>query len=180
MDARGALGPRGRYRVNVCHQPILDLTHLDHDLDQHVCLEIGLLVDVISVLENFSRALLASAVSPRQDVTAFRIVLRTAVAAHGASAWYYWWRVGARVIAPPFVAALALLFANALGAYATAYALVGGNLNILPIQIGYDIEGDLNYNPRQASALSLILAVVMALAIVVAHTLTQRAQRLLR
>jgi transposase len=38
----------------------------------------------ISVLENFSRALLASAVSPRQDLTAYLIVLRAAVETHGA------------------------------------------------------------------------------------------------
>ena len=41
-------------------------------------------VYVISVLENFSRALLASAISPRQDLTAFLIALRAAVEAHGA------------------------------------------------------------------------------------------------
>ncbi len=39
---------------------------------------------VISILENFSRALLATAVSPRQDLTAYLIVLRAAVEAHGA------------------------------------------------------------------------------------------------
>lgn len=38
----------------------------------------------ISVVENFSRAILASAVSPRQDLTAYLIVLRAAVEAHGA------------------------------------------------------------------------------------------------
>jgi len=38
----------------------------------------------ISVLENFSRALLASVISPRQDLTAYLIVLRAAVEAHGA------------------------------------------------------------------------------------------------
>ena len=38
----------------------------------------------ISILENFSRALLATAISPRQDLTAFLIVLRAAVEAHGA------------------------------------------------------------------------------------------------
>jgi transposase InsO family protein len=42
-------------------------------------------VYVISILENFSRALLASAVSPRQDLTADLIVLRAATEAHGAS-----------------------------------------------------------------------------------------------
>jgi transposase len=39
---------------------------------------------VISILENFSRALLASVISPRQDLTAYLIVLRAAVEAHGA------------------------------------------------------------------------------------------------
>ncbi|MFN8663198.1 MAG: transposase family protein [Thermomicrobiales bacterium] len=39
---------------------------------------------VISILENFSRALLASAISPRQDLTAYLIVLRSAIETHGA------------------------------------------------------------------------------------------------
>jgi transposase len=41
-------------------------------------------VYAISILENFSRALLASVISPRQDLTAYLIVLRAAVEAHGA------------------------------------------------------------------------------------------------
>jgi transposase len=39
---------------------------------------------VISILENFSRALLASVISPRQDLTAYLIVLRAAIETHGA------------------------------------------------------------------------------------------------
>src|SRR5262249_5713126 len=39
---------------------------------------------VISVLDNYSRALLASALSPRQDLTAYLIALRAAVERHGA------------------------------------------------------------------------------------------------
>ena len=41
-------------------------------------------VYVISILENFSRALLASVLSPRQDLTAYLIVLRAAIERHGA------------------------------------------------------------------------------------------------
>ena len=41
-------------------------------------------VYLISILENYSRALLASAISPRQDLTAYLIVLRAAVETHGA------------------------------------------------------------------------------------------------
>lgn len=37
----------------------------------------------ISILENFSRAILASVVSPRQDLTAYLVVLRAAIEAHG-------------------------------------------------------------------------------------------------
>ena len=40
-------------------------------------------VYVISILENYSRALLASVISPRQDLTAFLMVLRVALYEHG-------------------------------------------------------------------------------------------------
>jgi transposase len=52
-------------------------------LDDHQ-LGTGKPVYVISILENFSRAILASAISPRQDLTAYLIVLRAAIATHGA------------------------------------------------------------------------------------------------
>jgi hypothetical protein len=41
-------------------------------------------VYVLSILENLSRAILASAISPRQDLTAYLIVLRAAIETHGA------------------------------------------------------------------------------------------------
>ncbi len=41
-------------------------------------------VYLFAVLDNFSRALLASLVSPRQDLTAYLVVLRDALARHGA------------------------------------------------------------------------------------------------
>jgi putative transposase len=44
----------------------------------------GTPVYVVSILENFSRALLATAISPRQDLTAYLMVLRAAVEVHGA------------------------------------------------------------------------------------------------
>lgn len=43
-------------------------------------------VYVISVLENYSRALLATVISPRQDLTAFLLVLRAALREHGCPA----------------------------------------------------------------------------------------------
>jgi transposase InsO family protein len=52
-------------------------------LDDHQ-LGTGKPVYVISILENFSRALLASAITPRQDLTTYLIVLRAAIETKGA------------------------------------------------------------------------------------------------
>jgi transposase InsO family protein len=52
-------------------------------LENHA-LGTGKPVYAISILENFSRALLATVISPRQDLTAYLIVLRAAVETHGA------------------------------------------------------------------------------------------------
>jgi hypothetical protein len=55
----------------------VDLRYLDHQLDNRN-------VYCISILENYSRAVLASALSRTQDVTAFLIVLFAAIRQHGA------------------------------------------------------------------------------------------------
>lgn len=100
-----------------------------------------------------------------------------AAATLGAPAWVYWLRVGLPVMTAPFTAAVALLFANALGAYATAWALTGGRFSLLTIQIAFEVNGDISFDPGKASALSLILAVIMALSILAAQLLARRAQR---
>jgi transposase len=55
----------------------VDLRYIDHQLDDKN-------VYCISILENYSRAILASALSRTQDLTAFLIVLFAAVRQHGA------------------------------------------------------------------------------------------------
>lgn len=57
----------------------VDLRYLDHQLDDDN-------VYCISILENYSRAILASGLSRTQDLTAFLIVLFAAVRQHGAPA----------------------------------------------------------------------------------------------
>ncbi len=100
-----------------------------------------------------------------------------AAAMLGASPWAYWWRVGLPVMAAPFTAALALLFGNALGAYATAWGLSGGKLSLFTIQIAFEVNGDVSFDPGKASAMSLTLALLMALSILIAQLLARRAQR---
>ena len=58
-----------------------------------------------------------------------------------------------------------LLFGNAFGAYATAYALTGGFINLVPIQIGAQIRGDVLHDPNLGYALALGMVVVMTLSI---------------
>ncbi len=56
-------------------------------------------------------------------------------------------------------------------AYATAWALTGGTFSLLTIQIAFEVNGDISFDPSKASALSLILAVIMALSILASQLL---------
>jgi putative spermidine/putrescine transport system permease protein len=100
-----------------------------------------------------------------------------AAAMLGAPSWVYWRRVGLPVMAAPFLAALALLFASALGAYATAWGLSGGKLSLFTIQIAFEVNGDVSFDPGKASAMSLTLAAIMALSILAAQLMARRSQR---
>jgi putative spermidine/putrescine transport system permease protein len=100
-----------------------------------------------------------------------------AAAMLGAPSWVFWKRVGLPVLAAPFTAALALLFANALGAYATAWGLSGGKLSLFTIQIAFEVNGDVSFDPGKASAMSLTLALLMAVSILTAQLLARKAQR---
>jgi len=75
----------------------------------------------------------------------------------------FWWRVGLPVLLPSILGSTALLFANAFGAYATVYALSQGSRNLMPIQIGFQVSGDVGYNPAVAAALALMMALVLAI-----------------
>src|SRR5262249_7242811 len=66
---------------------------------------------------------------------------------------------------PALLGTMILLFGNAFGAYATAFALTGGALNLVPIQIGAQIRGDVLHNPNLGYALALGMVVIMAVAL---------------
>ena len=56
---------------------------------------------------------------------------------------------------------LRILFANAMGAYASAYALTGSNYNLAAIRIGALLTGDIFAQPELASAIAVLLGVTM-------------------
>jgi putative spermidine/putrescine transport system permease protein len=83
----------------------------------------------------------------------------------GASRWQYLRSVAIPILMTPFISSLLLLYANAFGAYATAYALTTGFVPLVPLQISNLINGDILYDPGQADALAIGLAVIMAICI---------------
>ena len=98
----------------------------------------------------------------------------------GASGTQYWIHIALPILAPPLLSAMILLFGNAFGAYATAYALTGGMLNLVPILIGAQIQGDVLHDPNLGYALAFGMVVVMTLCILAYTALQRRASRWLK
>jgi putative spermidine/putrescine transport system permease protein len=103
-----------------------------------------------------------------------------AAATLGASTWQFWRFVGLPVLWPNLLGTLSLLFANAFGAVATAYALTGSSLNIVTILLYAQISGDVLHNPGLGSALALGMVVIAGLANVVYLVVRTRAERWLK
>jgi putative spermidine/putrescine transport system permease protein len=91
----------------------------------------------------------------------------------GASSWQYWRDVALPILMPSILGASLLLFGNAFGAYATAQALTGGSIYLVPIMIGQQIRGDVLGNPHEGYALAFGMVVIMSFTII-AYTLLQR------
>ncbi len=87
-----------------------------------------------------------------------------AAATLGATTLQYWRMVVIPVLWPSFLGTLVLLFANAFGAIATAYALTGSSLNIVPILLYAQIRGDVLHNPNLGYALAFGMIVITGLA----------------
>jgi putative spermidine/putrescine transport system permease protein len=83
----------------------------------------------------------------------------------GATKWQYMKSVAIPILFTPVVSSLLLLYANAFGAYATAYGLTTGFIPLVPIEISNLINGDVNHDPGTADALAIGLAVIMAICI---------------
>jgi putative spermidine/putrescine transport system permease protein len=90
---------------------------------------------------------------------------REAAESLGATTWEYWRDVALPVLTPAILGAMILLFGNAFGAYATAFALTGGTFNFATILIGAEIRGDVLHNPGLGYAVALGMVVMMALSI---------------
>lgn len=103
-----------------------------------------------------------------------------AAATLGATQAQYWRMVVIPVIWPSFLGTIILLFANAFGAIATAYALTGSSLNIVPILLFAQIRGDVLNNPHLGYALAFGMIFITGLANVFYIWLRARSERWLK
>lgn len=83
----------------------------------------------------------------------------------GANSLYYWRKIGVPVLLPSILGTLSVLFANALAAYATAYALLMNNYSLLPINISGMFVGDVTQQKEMGGALSVVMMALMLIAI---------------
>ncbi|WP_206077713.1 ABC transporter permease subunit [Aquamicrobium sp. LC103] len=89
---------------------------------------------------------------------------REAASILGASSFQYWRMVALPILWPTLLGTLALLFANSFGAVATAYALTGSSLSIVPILLFAQIRGDVLQDPHLGYALAFGMIVVTGIA----------------
>jgi len=96
----------------------------------------------------------------------------------GASTFQYWARVGIPLLTPAFIGGVVLLFANAFAAYATAQVLTSGSVNLVPIQIGFFVQGNVFAGQSQVGyALALGMIVVVSIALAINIVLQRRVAR---
>nr|WP_296154544.1 ABC transporter permease subunit [uncultured Peptoniphilus sp.] len=95
----------------------------------------------------------------------------------GASSFQYWKRIGLPVLMPSIVGVFAMMFANAMGAYASADALTGTSVNLLSIRIANTVTGDIFARPEIGAALSVLLAAILLINMVLGDKLAKRAEK---
>jgi len=98
----------------------------------------------------------------------------------GASPFQYWRMIALPILWPSILGASLLLFANAFGAIATAYALTGSFLNIVPILLYAQIRGDVLHDPNLGYALALGMLLITGLSNLAYLYLRARADRWLK
>ena len=98
----------------------------------------------------------------------------------GATSGQYWRHVAFPVLIPSIMGTMILLFGNAFGAHATAYALTGGLFNLATLLIGQQISGDVLHNPGLGYAVAMGMVIIMGFSILIYSILQRRSERWLR
>ena len=86
----------------------------------------------------------------------------------------FWFKVGIPVLIPSIFGTISVLFANALCAYATAYALLMNNFSLLPVNISAAFTGDIRSQPSLGAALSVVMMILMVVVIFVDNYIVKK------
>jgi putative spermidine/putrescine transport system permease protein len=92
----------------------------------------------------------------------------------GASNFTYWRRVALPILMPSLIAATMLLFANSFGAFATAFALAQGNINLVPILINFVVNGNVVIDFGLGNALAVGMIIVLLAAVTLYTVMLRR------
>ncbi|MBF0776553.1 ABC transporter permease [Streptococcus azizii] len=102
---------------------------------------------------------------------------KAAAAILGANDFQYWKCIGLPIISPGLFGVFTIMFANAMGAYASVYALTGSTFNILSVRIATTVSGDVIARPEIASTLAIILAFILLVNMLIGEWLTTKVRR---
>ncbi|BCG84909.1 ABC transporter [Mesorhizobium sp. 113-3-9] len=102
---------------------------------------------------------------------------REAAEVLGATTTQYWGWIALPILAPAISASFFLLFANAFGAYATAWTLTGSDVNLIPVQIAALVRGEVVLDPALADALAMSSLLVMAVCLLAYQYFARRMRR---
>ena len=89
----------------------------------------------------------------------------------------FWRKVGIPVLMPSILGTFSVLFANALAAYATIYALMMDNIALLPVQIAGCFTGEVKIRAGLGGALSVVMMAIMVIMILITNGLSRRFQK---
>jgi len=102
---------------------------------------------------------------------------REAASGLGATSLQYWRYVGLPVLTPALGAALLLLFANAFGAYATAYTLTQFRYSLVTLQLGFLMTGEVLRDPGAGDAMGVLTLLLMGLTIAFYQVASRRGRK---
>lgn len=92
----------------------------------------------------------------------------------------YWRHIALPILMPSILGSTVLLFGNSFGAYATAFALTGGQINLITLQVSLEVTGDVFHNVGAGYVLSLGMIAIMALSIGLYTWLQRQSDKWLR
>ena len=95
----------------------------------------------------------------------------------GGTPGIFWRKVGIPVLMPSILGTFSVLFANALAAYATIYALMMDTIALLPVQIAGCFTGEVKIRAGLGGALSVVMMAIMVIMILITNGLSRRFQK---